>query len=285
MECRSTSRLIFLGGICSGCCLAPAAAEEVDTLALDRAGFSLGSYRNDLTLGAKVNGTVDDTGTTLDGTEIDFDRDFDFGGSHQLLFAEANWRPFTRHQFGVVYHRDERDHERRLQRDIVFNGDTFPVDAEVRANFEYQLLEARYTYWPWLTRQDAFGLTLGVAAYRLELGLSGRIAVGNVGASETRTADFDSDVPAPLVGLDYRHAFNEDWRLFADVSAFKASVNEIDGHAANVNLGVEWFPWRHVGLALVYTGYELRGDLERRGFEGDLKLRSSGYQLQLRLRD
>jgi hypothetical protein len=106
-----------------------------------------------------------------------------------------------------------------------------------------------------------------------------------VGASQTKTTDFHSDVPAPLVGLNYRHAFNEDWRLFADASAFKASVNDIDGHVANLSLGIEWYPWRHVGLALVYTGDELRGDLERGGFEGDLKLRSSGYQLQLRVRD
>jgi hypothetical protein len=175
MECRSTLRSALVAGICSGCWLAPAAAEDQETWALDRAGFSIGSWRNDLNLSAKVDGTVDGTGTNLDGTEIDFDRDFDFGGSHQLLSAEAHWRPFTRHQFAVGYHSDERDHARRLQRDIVFNGDTFPVDAEVRANFEYQLFDARYTYWPWLTRRNAFGLTLGLAAYRLELGLSGRI--------------------------------------------------------------------------------------------------------------
>ena len=289
MDSRSILRSVFLAGLCSALPLAPArAAEEADagqSWALDRVGFAIGSYRNDLNLSAGVNGEIADTGTDLDGTEIDFKRDFDFGGSHQLLFAEASWLPFERHQFSVGYHRDQRDNTRRLSRDIVFNGDTFPVDARVRAEFEYQLFDARYTYWPWLTRQDAFGLTLGVAAYRLDLTLSGEISVGNVGSTQTRSADFDSDVPAPLVGLDYRHAFNEDWRLFADVSAFKASINAIDGHVANVNLGLEWYPWRHAGLALVYTGYELRGDIERSGFEGNLKLRSSGYQLQLRLRD
>ena len=284
MESRSSSRSALIG-ICAALWLAPAAAEETETWALDRAGFTLGSYRNDLNLNGSVNGEIAGTGTTLDGTEIDYERDFDFGGSHQLLFAEASWRPFERHQLSFGYRRDARENGRRLQRDIVFNGDVFPIDAEVRARFEYQLFDARYTYWPWLTRQDALGVTLGVAAYRLELGLSGRLAVGGVGATQTETAQFDSDVPAPLVGLDYRHAFNRDWRFFADASAFKASVNAIDGHVANLNLGLEYYPWRHVGVALVYTGYELRGDVERAGFEGDLKLRSSGYQLQLRLRD
>jgi hypothetical protein len=285
MECRSTSRCALLVGICSAQWLAPAAAAEQETWALDRAGFSLGSYRSDLNLNASVNGEIGGTGTRLDGTEIDYERDFDFGGSHQLLFAEASWRPFERHQFGLGYHRDRRDSTRRLERDILFNGDTFRINAEVRADFEYQLLDARYTYWPWLTRQDALGLTLGVAAYRLELGLSGELSIGGVGTTQRQTAAFDSDVPAPLIGLDYRHAFNRDWRFFADASAFKASVNAIDGRVANLNLGLEYYPWRHVGVAFVYTGYELRGDIERRGFEGDLKLRSSGYQLQLRLRD
>jgi len=287
MESRSILRSVFLVGLCSVLPLAPAFADEADdeSWVLDRFGFSIGSYRNDLNLSAGVNGEIADTGTSLDGTEIDFERDFDFGGSHQLLFAEASWLPFKRHQFSVGYHRDQRDNTRRLSRDIVFNGETFPVDARVRAEFEYQLLDARYTYWPWLTRQDAFGLTLGVAGYRLDLTLSGELSVGNIGATETESVDFESDVPAPLIGLDYRHAFNEDWRLFADVSAFKAQINSIDGHVASVNLGLEYYPWRHVGMALVYTGYELRGDLERGGFEGNLRLRSSGFQLQLRLRD
>jgi hypothetical protein len=288
MDGRAAGRWCLLAGLGSCVCAGPAradAGQDTGTWALDRVGLSLGSYRNDLNLNASVNGEIAGTGTDLDGTDIDFERDFDFGGSHQLILADAFWRPFEHHQFSFGYLSDTRKQSRRLQRDIVFNGDIFPVDAEVRARFQYELFDARYTWWPLLTRQDAFGLTLGLVAYRLELGLSGELSVGGVGTTETQSASVDGDVPAPLVGLDYRHAFNEDWRMFADVSAFKASINAIDGRVTNLNAGLEYYPWRHVGFALLYTGYELVGDVERHGFEGRLKLRSSGYQLQLRLRD
>src|SRR5258706_1384706 len=264
---------------------APACADDGDqSWALDRADFWLGNYRSDLKLSARVNGEVGGTGTELDGTDIDFRRAFAFGGSHNLLFAGAAWRPFQRHQFSLDYHQDTRDESRSLSRELQFNGEIFPLQARVAARFEYRLIDAKYSYWPYLTQRDAFGLSLGVATYHVRVTLSGRASIDGGDTSASASTSADSDVPAPLIGLGYRHAFSERVRFFADASAFKASINAIDGTVGSVNAGFEYYPLEHVGLALLYTGTELDGEVSKHGFDGHLKLRSSGYQVQLRLR-
>src|SRR5690349_13642014 len=73
-------------------------AEDDDTWALDRAGFYIGSFTNDLRLHGSVNGTIDAQGTILEGTDVDFEKAFDFGGKHQVLDLGGHWRPFDRHQ-------------------------------------------------------------------------------------------------------------------------------------------------------------------------------------------
>jgi hypothetical protein len=282
MDSRAARAGVLGLALAASACIPSARAEE--TWALDRAALSFGSYNSDLTLAARVNGTVSGTGPRFDGTSIDFHKEFNFGGSQDVLFAEASWRPFDRHEFRFDYHRDTREGSRELARDIVFDGETFPVRASVDARFQYRVIDARYTYWPLLTQRDAFGLSLGVATYHVELGLSGRASIDAGETTRSAAASADSDLPAPLIGLGYRHAFSERLRLFADASAFKASINAIHGTVGSLNAGLEYYPWRHFGLAVLYTGAELDGDVGKRGFEGHLKLRSSGYQVQVRMR-
>lgn len=255
-----------------------------DTWALDRANFYVGSYTNDLSLHGRINGSIDAQGTILEGTDIDFKKTFDFGGSHNLLQLGASWRPFDRHQLSFDYHRDSREGFRRLQRDIVFEGETFPVDASVDARFLANVYDVRYTYFPLLTQTDALGFSLGLVDYRVSLRLKAQGSFSNESSVQTLAGTADSHVPSPLVGLSYHHAFSEHWRAFVDAAYFKATFHEVDGHVVDGHVGVEYFPWEHVGFAALYEGYRLDADVSRHQLDGHLDLRSSGFQLQLRAR-
>lgn len=259
-------------------------ADEGETWAVDRAGFYIGSYTNDLRLRGRVDGTVEAQGTLLDGTVVDFDKEFDFGGTHQLLAFGGSWRPFERHQFSFDYHRDTRQGSRRLQRDIVYAGETFPVDAQVDARFRAQVYDVRYTYYPWLTQADALGISLGVVDYRVDLRLRGQGAVAGMTGTRTLEEDADSHLPAPLLGLSYRHAFSPQWRFFADAAYFKAKIHHIDGDVTDLHAGIEYYPWQHVGFAALYSVYQIDANISRHNLDGQLDLKSSGFQLQLRVR-
>jgi hypothetical protein len=256
-----------------------------DTWALDRYGFYAGSFTNDLNLRGRINGNIEAEGTIIDGTVVDFDREFDFGGSHSLLLLGGTWRPFDRHQLSFDYHRDTREGSRSLQRDIVFEGETFPVNARVDAKYQAEVYDLRYTYWAWLTQRNAFGVSLGLVDYRVGLSLRGEGTFSDTGTMQSLKASTDSDIPAPLLGLSYRHAFNERLRFFADAARFKARFHSVDGDVTDLHAGIEYFPWEHVGFAALYSIYEIDADVERHSLKGQLDLRSSGFQLLLRIRD
>ena len=282
MEARRIGKIAVVG---AAVFVAPiASADDDDTWALDRAGFYVGSFTNDLRLHGSVNGRIDAQGTVLEGTEVDFEKAFDFGGSHQVLDVGGHWRPFDRHQISFDYHRDSREGSRSLQRDIVFEGVTYPVSAHVNARFRAQAYDARYTYYPWLTQQDAFGVSIGVVDYRVDLRLRGEGAVGGMTGTATLDEEADSHLPAPLVGFSYRHAFSPQWRFLIDAAYFKAQIHRIDGDVTDVQAGFEYFPFEHVGLAAVYSTYRLDADVSRHSLDGHLDLRSRGVQILLRIR-
>ena len=259
-------------------------ADDEDTWALDRAGVYVGAFTNDLSLHGRVNGSIQAQGTILEGTDVDFEKTFDFGGSHEVLDVGGYWRPFDRHQLSFDYHRDSREGSRRLQRDVVFEGVTYPVDASVDARFRAQAYDVRYTYYPWLTQQDALGASIGVVDYRVDLRLRARATVLGMTDTESLDAEADTHLPAPLLGLSYRHAFSRKWRFLADAAYFKARIHRIDGNVADVQAGVEYFPFEHVGLAALYSVYRLDADVSRNSLDGHLDLRSQGFQLLLRVR-
>jgi hypothetical protein len=282
MEAGSIGKIAVIG---VAMLAAPIAyGDEDDTWALDRAGFYIGSFTNDLRLHGSVNGTIDAQGTLLDGTDIDFDKEFDFGGRHSVLELGASWRPFDRHQISFDYHRDSRSGSRSLQRDVVYAGETFPVDARVDARFRAQVYDLRYTYYPWITLEDAIGVSVGVVDYRVDLKLRAQGAISGMSETRTISAAADSHLPAPLVGLNYHHAFSPQWRFIVDAAYFKARIHKIDGDVTDVHAGFEYFPVEHIGLAAVYSAYRIDADISRHALDGHLDLRSRGFQLLLRVR-
>jgi len=42
--------------------------------------------------------------------------------------------------------------------------------------------------------------------------------------------------------LGWRHAFNDQWRMYANAAGVKKNGGRLHGHIYNVDLGVAWYP-------------------------------------------
>lgn len=58
--------------------------------------------------------------------------------------------------------------------------------------------------------------------------------------------------------------------MYADASGVKKNDGNSSGHIWNASLGVEWFPWQHLGFALEYSASRLH--LHKDYSEGSAKL-------------
>ena len=245
-----------------------------DTLALDRLAVSVGGYATDLSAEATVKRSTD---------ESDRSRNYGASSNPGLTFVELSWRPFERHTVRGAWFDHDRGTSRTLSADVDYGDTVYPVGATLDGELAVKVLELDYTYWAWLSRRNALGAVVGIVRIGVDTALSGTVVVDDIGSIDLERKDGEA-LLAPKLGLSYAHAFNEQLRLTADVATFRHSVSAGDARIWDSALGVEWYPWDHLGFALRHARTRIDADLSGQGYDGSAELGFTGWQLLVRAR-
>lgn len=248
----------------------PLQAEE--TLALDRFSFAYGEYATDLTAGASFKRASDEDS-----------RHYGVSDGRSLPFFEAAWRPFDRHQLRGAWFDHGRGTTRTFNRDVEVGDTVYPVGAALDGELAVKVLELDYTYWAWLTRRNALGPVVGIVSIDVDSSMTGTITVEDIGAIDVAAAAGESLV-APKLGVSYVHAFNDRFRLTADVATFEHGIRGGDAQIWDTAIGAEWYPWRNVGFALRHARTRIDADVARDEYDGSAEVGFTGWQLLVRAR-
>jgi hypothetical protein len=128
-----------------------------------------------------------------------------------------------------------------------------------------------------------FGLGLGGAYYRVHAAISGEASVNGepVGQVSSGTSD---GAWAPMLQLGWRHAFNDQWRMYADAAGVKKNGGRLSGHIVNAALGVEWLPWPHLGFGAEYGYSRVVLHQRKHAYHANLDMKLDGPSLFVHLR-
>ena len=255
---------------------APILAAELS--ALDRYSIGIGSFNNRLSLEGRVDGSGE-----FRGSQRDFAEELNIGDRRGIGLAQLSVRPAEHHQFDFRYYRDSRSRAAELSRELRFNDEVFPVQANLRGRAGFRVSEFTYTWWWSAEPHFANGLQLGVLRLQGDLSLSGRVRLDN-GDQAEGSASISEHLYAPLIGLAHRHVLGKHWRVYAEARALRIGINGVHGTALSATAGLEWWPWRHLGLALQYSDSRVQAEQDKAGFSGDLEVGFSGPQFILRSR-
>ncbi|NUO74002.1 MAG: outer membrane beta-barrel protein [Frateuria sp.] len=245
-----------------------AAVEPLDTFNI-RVGGYISKFDTDLSA----------DGETTRGTQIDLHRDLGLDSDNIIGFVGANWRPFDHHEFGFAYYQDSIDATRQLQREISFNGTTYPVNATVRTDYDLDAYELNYIWWAASHETWALGPRLGLIWYKLDLKLDLELDANGNQAGGTASESVSADLPSVTVGGSWRWTPAEDWRISAEAGYFSANFNDIDADVTFGRIGVEWYPWERVGFSLDYTANRIKADVQKSRYNGDFKFTDDGLRL------
>jgi len=92
-------------------------------------------------------------------------------------------------------------------------------------------------------------------------------------------------IMAPLIlWLGWRHAFNDQWRMYINASGVKKNGGNLNGHIYDAALGLEWFPWKNVGFGAEYAYTKIRLNQEKRAYDLDLDMKLNGPSAYVRFR-
>lgn len=276
MPYRRFTRLVamlIVAAAPAGACLA-ASAEPLP--ALDRVSLWLGGYyaRNDTTLSVQGSGTF----AGIAG-KLDFEDDLGFEKHSLDPRVRLDFLVGDDQGFSFDYYQIHRDRSAAYAQAIP-ELDT-EVGAHIQSTLDFDFGSASYKWW-FGQDTDVFGLGLGAAWYKVDLRVNAAAHVGDQSASISDS--YEESAWAPMLSFGWRHAFDEHWRMYANLAGVKKNGGKISGHILNAGLGVEWFPWQNLGFALEYSAARLHLVRSFDQAAAKLDLESDGPALYLRAR-
>lgn len=250
-----------------------AAPAHADTSpALDPVSVWLGAYYPD----TKVDFSVRDRAANVDSGTLNFD-----AGHATLPRARVDLLLFGTQGLSFDYYRFKRDRTETLADPLNIDGNVIDPGANIRGKFTLDIGNASYRWW-FGGDSDVFGVGVGAAYYRVKAGVSAQVDVNGQGYSAAY--GYSDDAVAPLVTLGYRHAFSDALRVYLDASGVKKNNGKLNGHIYNAALGVEWFPWRNIGIGAEYAATRVSLAATHSGIDADLDLKLHGPAAYLRMR-
>jgi hypothetical protein len=253
----------------------PAAHADIPD-ALDRATVSVGGFY------PIVDARLSADGPEVSGSDIDFQRDLGLDKHRTLTNLRLDLLVFDSQGFSIGGYKYSKEGSATLVRDIRFAGNSYDVDAFVDAGLSLTTYNAAWHWWFAPDDDDALGIGLGAVYYDLRGSISGRISID--GGTGVARGSVDGSAIAPLLTLGWRHAFTPDLRAYAEFAGVRKASGTLTGHLLNGTLGLEYYPWRNLGLALEYSANNLDLKADKASWEGRARIHFHGPAAFVRLR-
>lgn len=218
-------------------------------------------------------------GSSVINDEIDFGKTFSFNKNETTFAGNFIWR-FSRNKRwsgSYEYFRVKNKGEARLEREIEWKDNTYPVGAEVKAGVGFYLNRIFFGYAISQGAKHEFGAGLGFHILDISTYLEGDGYAGEGGITfDLDRKSANTIAPVPNIGLWYYWAPDHKWALTARVDYFSLKVDTINGSLWNVAPGIKFQAWEHLGFGVNYRFFKVKITEDARAFDGALNLRFNG---------
>ena len=259
-------------GVLVGALASPVAyaAADAPNLLSDPFNIGLGTF----VLNSDTEVRLD--GSTQPGTPVNWEDTF--GGGDQSRFRlDGHWRfgDSKRHKVLLMVFNSSRNSARTLDEDIEWNGETFPVNAKVKADFSFDVYQVAYEYALW--RRDNYEINGSVGLHYTDLSMSLAVDASSVSAKLKEEASVAA--PLPVVGLRGIWVLPHNFWLDASAQFFALSFDEYDGNLQDYKIVVTWQPKKWLGIGLGYNQFGIDVDVDQSKFKGSLDWTYQGPML------
>lgn len=208
------------------------------------------------------------------GTPIDVERQL--GISDRTSFRlDGYWRFLARHKLRVMYFNESRSGDKTITDEIVFRGQTYPVNTQVSARFDTLVAELAYEYA--FLKGEHYELAGSIGIHDLTF----KLQLGAVGANTNiqQSARADVSGPLPVFGVHYVWEFYPRWSLDAMFQFFALKYQQYDGNLQDYNATVYYMPWKNFGFGAGWNQFRTNLNIDNASYDGNLTWRYGGVRL------
>lgn len=236
--------------------------------------ISLGTFTNESDITIRADGEAGQSGTEFDWGNTLGDVD---GTTFRL---DSYWRINDRHHIRFMYTENSNRRHKNLDREIEWQGETIPVDAEVDSEFGFYVVEVAYEY-DFSKREDReLVLSAGLHYTSFQAELQGTYSTpGGGGGTTTVGSEASVGAPLPVIGARGMWNLGGNWWLDAQAQFFAVAIDNIDGSIINYRAAFIWQPKPWLGFGAGYDSFSIDVDVEKERMTGSLDWTYSGPQV------
>jgi hypothetical protein len=269
----------LLGGFGASCTCALALLATAPTaLAGDAPDLLTDSFQVAIgTFAISSEPSVQLNGEASTGDKVDFDEKLG-GGDEQRVRLDSHWRlgDTGRHKVKLIGFSMSRDRTSTIDEEFEWGGDVYPIDAKVKAEFKFSVIEAAYEYA--FLQRDNYELNGSIGLHYTSMDASLKAEAASSGG--TLTADIDNsasvDAPLPVIGLRGMWNLSHNFWLDATAQFFALSIDDYDGNLQDYRLLLTWQPKKWAGIGVGYNRFSVDVDVDKDDFNGSLDWTYSG---------
>ena len=234
--------------------------------------LEVAAYWPDVNSTIQVSSTDDDT----TGTIIDLENDLDLDERKFLPSVSAGARLGSGFSIILDYYSLNRSGSVSLDRDIVFDDVTYPVNVTVDSEFDTSIY--RFSVGYAFARGDNYevGGSLGLHATDFEVTLTGQGSVSGNPVVQTQTRRRDALAPLPTLGLFGNVEVAPRLTLGGRIDYMSLGIDRYDGRLINTQASIVYRFMENVGIGVMYRYVDYRLDIEGDDFNGRVKYRFHG---------
>jgi hypothetical protein len=254
-----------------GSCAAHADPLE-DTFALNIGAFILTTHttvRADLSPGPGLPVEI--------GTPINVEHQLGIG-ERTSFRLDGYWRFLQRHKIRVMFFDERRSAQKDITGEIVFRGQTYPVNARLSSQFDTQVAQLAYEYA--FLRGEHYELAGSLGIHNLTFKL--QLAAVSQTVNQQHSARADVNGPLPVIGVHYVWEFYPQWTLDAMFQFFALKFDQYDGNLQDYTATVFYMRWKHFGFGAGWNEFRTNVNISNSAYNGSLTWRYGGVRLFFR---
>src|SRR5690349_7418902 len=270
---RMATTQTYLTRLLAGAVLTFGAGQAIADTPLTQQKFqvSLGSFTNESDI------TIRADGESEEGTEFNWGDTFgDVDGTSIRL--DSYWRINDRHHVRLMYTENSNRRHKNLDREIEWQGETIPVDAEANSEFGFTVIELAYEY-DFSKRDDReLVLSAGLHYTSFDAKLNATWSTPGGGGTSSAGSTASVGVPLPVIGARGMWNLGGHWWLDAQAQFFAVNIDNVDGNIQNYRAAFIWQPKPWFGVGAGYDSFGINVDVDRKRMKGSLDWTYAGPQ-------
>jgi hypothetical protein len=224
------------------------------------------------------------------GTSLRFEDELGLDDAADSVRADFYWRINRHHRIDLGYFDLDRRGTRTTSREIVWGDHTFAASTQLTSRLRTEIWPLRYTYYFLAEKDYELGAGIGIYGMSVAAALEGTATFGGATIPAQATAEFESPVPLPVIGIQGGYAISEKWLLQGSLQAFDveldnvAGTDRIDGYLIDALLGIDYRLSDHFSIGAAGNWFLMNAGAERDGLALDFDYGFAGAFLFLAMR-